>query len=412
MINKVVNKLKTKNGKTILENFVSLSAIQMVAMVLPLITLPYVLRVIGFEKYGLIVFSSSLVAYFTSLTDFSFKITGVRDVAVFKHSPKKIDIIYSKILIVKSIFLILSMLLISVIVILYPPFYQYKIIYFLSTLTLVGNVLFPEWFFQGIEKMRYITYLNIGIKVFFFLCIFLFIKEEEDYWIYPLLQGLGTIGAGIVGQIILVKKYHLKFLLLPKRIIISTIKSNFPIFVNQFLPTLYNNTSVFLLGIFDSKAMVGMYQAILTFVNLGITVVEILSRVFFPYLNRKKDAFTSYKKMMLIIVSIIGIGLLMANRIIFWYLNIEDPNAFWILLALVIGLFGYALSNIYGLNYFIIHRQDKLVMKNTLRASIIGFILAFPLVSTFGVLGTALNLSFSRWMMGGGLFYKYLKRLK
>lgn len=412
MINKVVNKLKTKNGKTILENFVSLSAIQMVAMVLPLITLPYVLRVIGFEKYGIIVFSSSLVAYFTSLTDFSFKITGVRDVAVFKHSPKKIDIIYSKILIVKSIFLILSMLLISVIVILYPPFYQYKIIYFLSTLTLVGNVLFPEWFFQGIEKMRYITYLNIGIKVFFFLCIFLFIKEEEDYWIYPLLQGLGTIGAGIVGQIILVKKYHLKFLLLPKRIIISTIKSNFPIFVNQFLPTLYNNTSVFLLGIFDSKAMVGMYQAILTFVNLGITVVEILSRVFFPYLNRKKDAFTSYKKMMLIIVSIIGIGLLMANRIIFWYLNIEDPNAFWILLALVIGLFGYALSNIYGLNYFIIHRQDKLVMKNTLRASIIGFILAFPLVSTFGVLGTALNLSFSRWMMGGGLFYKYLKRLK
>ncbi|MFV0216089.1 oligosaccharide flippase family protein [Empedobacter falsenii] len=412
MIKKIFNKLKSKDGKTILENFVSLSAIQMVAMVLPLITLPYVLRVIGFEKYGIIVFASSLISYFTSLTDFSFKITGVRDVAVFKHSPKKLNIIYSKIITVKTIFLIVSILLISSIVLLYPAFYEYKIIYFLSMLSLVGNVLFPEWFFQGIEKMRYITYLNISIKVFFFFCIFVFIKNEEDYWIYPLLQSLGTIGAGIVGQFLLVKKYRLKLLLLPKKIIISTIKSNFPIFVNQFLPTLYNNTSVFLLGIFDSKAMVGMYQAILTFVNLGITVVEILSRVFFPYLNRKKDAFTSYKKMMLIIVSIIGIGLLMANRIIFWYLNIEDPNAFWILLALVIGLFGYALSNIYGLNYFIIHRQDKLVMKNTLRASIIGFILAFPLVSTFGVLGTAINLSFSRWMMGGGLFYKYLKRLK
>lgn len=406
----IIKKLKSKDGKTLLENFVSLSALQLIGMLLPLITLPYILRVIGFEKYGIIVFASSLIAYFTALTDFSFQITAVRDVAVFKNSQKKLNIIYSKVITIKAIFLLLSIFLISLIVLLYPPFYEYGLIYGLSMLMLVGHTLFPGWFFQGIEKMRYITYLNLGIKVFFTLCVFVFIKTEEDFWIYPLLQSAGFIGAGVVGQFMLVTKYKLKFIWLPHRIIKKTITANFPIFVNQFLPTLYNNTSLFLLGLFSAPMMVGIYNSILIVINLGINLLGILSRVFFPFLNRKKAAFNNYKKMMLIIISCMSVCILAGHKLVFWYLNITYENAFWILLILVIGLFGYTLSNIFGLNYFIVHRQDKLVMKNTIRASVIGFMLAFPLVHFFGIFGTAINLSFSRWMMGGGLFIKYLNR--
>lgn len=410
MIDKIKNKLKSKDGKTLLENFVSLSAIQLVGMVLPLITLPYVLRVMGFEKYGIIVFATALVAYFQSLTDFSFKITAVRDVAIFKDSQNKLNLIYSKVITIKTIFLLLSLLLIGSIVYLYPPFYDYRLIYGLCMLSLVGHTLFPEWFFQGIEKMRYITYLNVGIKLFFTLCVFVFIKTEEDFWIYPLLQSAGLIGAGLVGQLMLIYKYKLKFIWLPIRIIKSTITGNFPIFVNQFLPTLYNNTSLFLLGLFSAPIMVGIYNSILIVVNLAIALLEIVSRVFFPFLNRKKGAFTNYKKMMLGIVSLMSICILVGHKLVFWYLNITYENAFWVLLILVIGLFGYTLANIFGLNYFIVHRQDRLVMKNTIRASVIGFLLAFPLVYFLGILGAAINLSFSRWMMGGGLYLKYLKK--
>lgn len=410
MIGKIKNKLKSKEGKALLENFVSLSALQLIGMVLPLITLPYVLRVMGFEKYGIIVFATALVAYFQSLTDFSFKITAVRDVAVFKDSQNKLNLIYSKVITIKTIFLLLSLLLIGLIVYLYPPFYEYKLIYGLCMLSLVGHTLFPEWFFQGIEKMRYITYLNVGIKVFFTLCVFVFIKTEEDFWIYPLLQSAGLIGAGLVGQLMLIYKYKLKFIWLPKRIIKNTITSNFPIFVNQFLPTLYNNTSIFLLGLFSVPTMVGIYNSILIVINLGIALLGIVSRVFFPFLNRKKDAFLNYKKMMLGIVSLMSICILVGHKLVFWYLNITYENAFWVLLILVIGLFGYTLANIFGLNYFIVHRQDKLVMKNTIRASVIGFLLAFPLVHFLGILGAAINLSFSRWMMGGGLYIKYLNK--
>lgn len=412
MIKKLKDLFKNKDAKVLLENFLSLSALQVVGMLLPLITLPYVLRVIGFNKYGAIVFAASLITYFKALTDFSFKYTATRDVAIFKDSPKKLNLIYSKVLTIKLLFLALSFFIIAIVVYSYQPFYENRLIYWLTAPMLLGQVLFPEWFFQGIEKMKYITFLNLGIKVFFTACIFIFITEESDYWIYPLLQSAGFIGAGIVGQIILMKKYKIKFFWLKPRIIKQTIKSNTPIFVNQLLPTLYNNTSTFLLGILTNNTFVGIYDAIKKIIDICIKLINILSRVFFPFLNRKKHAFLKYKKMLLIVSISLAVLSVASYKLIFWYLNIEEENAFSILTILAFGLIGTGLYDIYGINYFIIKRQDKLVMNNTIISSLLGFVLAFPLIYYFGIIGAAINLSFARWMMGGGLLYKYKKRLK
>lgn len=115
-------------------------------------------------------------------------------------------------------------------------------------------------------------------------------------------------------------------------------------------------------------------------------------------------------KMMLVVGLIIVVGLIAGNQLIFWYLNLMDyEHAFTILLILSLGLIGYTLYDIFGVNYFIIHRKDKLVMKNTLIASIIGFIAAFPLIGYFSIFGAAINLTFARFLMGGGLFYNYIK---
>ena len=207
----------------------------------------------------------------------------------------------------------------------------------------------------------------------------------------------------------MVKKYKLKFIFLPYKMIAKSIKSNSPIFINQFVPTLYNNTSTFLLGIVGTAQLVGIYQAILTVVNLIVTLIEILSRVFFPFLNRKKDAFQWYKKMMLITISVLIFGVLIFNKLIFWYLNISYDNAFWILLILSAGLFGYTLYNIFGLNYFIVHREDKLVMKNTLLFSILGFFITIPLIKYFTIFGSAISLSLVRCLIGFNLFFKWFK---
>lgn len=409
MINKIKSALSTKDGKAILENFISLSALQLIGIILPLITLPYIIRVLGFQKYGIIVMSASLITYFQSLTDFSFRITATREVALNRGNPEELSLIYSRVVWVKLIFLILSYLILALIINLIPFFYDHKLIYFFSSLMLFGYALFPEWFFQGVEKMKYITFLNIGVKVFFTIMIFVFIKDENDFWKYPLLQSLGFIGAGIVGQYILIRNYKLKIKFLPLRDILKVIKDNIPIFVNQFIPTLYNNSSVFFLGLLTSNTVVGVYNAILVVVNLIITVLEILSRVFFPFLNRRKDKFPQYLKLSISLALFMVLLVMMANKLIFWYLNISYEYALYVLLILVIGVLGYTFYNIFGTNYFLVHQLDKTVMWNTIFSSLIGVLLVYPLIKFFGIFGAAINLSLCRLLMGGGLLFKYLK---
>lgn len=397
-----------KDAKRLLENFISIYSIQVVGMVLPLITLPYVIKTLGFDNYGLIILASSLIAYFQSITDFSFRITATRDVAVFRDSPKKLNLIYSKVLMIKAIFLLVSFALLTIIILVYPPFYKERLVFFLTMPMLLGYTLFPEWYFQGIEKMRYITLLNFSLKIFFTICVFIFIKNKSDYWIYPLLQSAGSVGVGIVAQFILIKKHKLKFIWLPLRIIKRTIVTNFPIFLTQFLPTLYNNTTTFLLGIMTTNSLLGIYSAIYTVVDISITFLRTISLVFFPFLNRKKEAFQKYKKLIFSLSFILFFGCIIFHPFVFWFLNITYENALLVLSILSFGILGIGMNDIFGTNYFIIKRADKLVMYNTIIASILGLIFSFPLVYFFGIIGAALNLTFSRLLMGGRLYYKYL----
>lgn len=408
MFNELRTKIKDKNVKVLLENFFSLSALQLVSMLLPLITLPYVLRVIGYENYGLIALAASLIGYFQSIVDYSFKITATRDVAVFINSPRKLNLIYSKVITVKILFLLISLLIITIIILAYPPFYEERLVFFYTASTLVGYILFPEWFFQGVEKMKYITIINVVVRIAFALSIFIFIKEESDYKIYPLMTSMGLLISGIVGQYILVSKYQIKFILLPIKTVRKTISENTPIFINQFMPNLYNNSTSFILGILATPSLLGIYSAIRKIVDMGVMLLNIVSRVFFPFLNKHKNAFKFYKKLMFSLGFAGIIVLIIMNKLIFWYLNIYDPLAIWVLILLAIGILGFVAYDVYGLNYFIVQRQDKLVMRNTIRTSIIGFLIAFPLIYYFDIIGAALSLLISRFLMGGVLMVKYL----
>jgi PST family polysaccharide transporter len=400
-----------QDRKVLIKNFTYLSVLKTVATFLPLITLPYILRIIEFEKYGIIIMATALVAYFHSLTDFSFKITGTRDIAIFKHSQLKINLIVSRIIVVKTVFLIVSLLVLTTIIYMYEPFYENRLIYFLSVLSLLGYAFSLEWFFLGMEKMEYVSVIQISVKVIFTILVFVFINVKSDFWIYPLLLSSGVVVSAIIGIIVLITKFKFRFIKPKLGSLITLIKTNTPLFFNQFLPNLYNNTSTFLLGIFTSHDIVGIYGALKKVVSFGEGLLNKLSRVYYPFLNRKREAFHNYQKLMLTLSGLLVITFALLSPLIFNLLNIQFNYALAVFLILLIGTIGYAVYDIYGLNYFIIRRQDRLVVNNTLIASVLGLILAFPLIHFFGILGAAVNLSFARWLIGSGLYFKYRNQL-
>lgn len=292
------------------------------------------------------------------------------------------------------------------VVFLVPRFSEYWFIYAFCFLQLIGSALFPEWFFQGIEQMKYITIINASIKIFFTICIFVLIKSKEDYYYLPMLNMLGYLIAGIYGQLLLTIKYKLRFSFPGFAVIRKTLHDNFNIFVNQFVPNLYNNSTTFILGLLTNNSVVGIYGVSKNIVEYGIEIISILSRVFFPHLNRNFKSFDKFVKLILSIGLLIAIGFCIMSYPIVWVLKLPMIGV-PVICILAPSVFMFAMYCCYGTNYFIVKRQDRLVMKNTILASLTGFILSFPLILTMGAIGAAINLTFARCILGMGLWRKY-----
>lgn len=408
-LKKILNLIRNKEAKKILENFLSLSSIQIINLVLPLVTLPYLITVIGLEKYGIVVMAGTLIAYFYTVCDFSFMITGTRDVVIHRNSTKKLNIVFSKITYIKTILLLLSIAIISTVVILTKSFREHYVVYIFTSINLIGNTYFPDWFFQGIEKMKFIAISNVFIKILFTGLVFLFIKEESDYWMYSMFFSFGFVISSIIAYYILLKNFKLKLVYIKKRELLKTVKQSIPIFLNQFLPNMYNNTTAFLLGIFVGNSWLGIYDAVRKIIELFNVLMGIISKVFFPFLTRKKKAFTIYMQASIVVSILLAMVPILFSGFIMDFLNIDYNDSFLLISILSLGLIFIGLYNIFGLNYFIVHRKDKIVMRNTVISSVIGLLLCYPLIHYFGIIGAAINLTLSRFCMGAGLTIKYIQ---
>lgn len=281
--------------KRLLDNFLSLGALQIVSYVIPLITLPYLSRVLGVEKFGLVFFAFAFMEYFNILTDFGFGLSATREIAINRNSKKRISNIFNSVITIKMLLVLVSFIVLLACIFLIPKIRTNYIVFLLSFLMCIGNAIYPVWFFQGMERMKCITFLNILSKTIFLILIFIFVKTKNDYMIVPLLNSLGFMVAGILGFYFAVKEFGLK-LYIPKW---TTIKQNFKysseFFVSRISVAIYTNTNTVCLGFIGSEFMVGLYVAaekIYGAIN-GLKVP--LFTALYPYIAKNRDL-KLYKK--------------------------------------------------------------------------------------------------------------------
>jgi O-antigen/teichoic acid export membrane protein len=297
-LKKYINKIKkSKDGRTLVANFGYLSLLQIAGYIFPLITMPYLARVIGVDGFGKIAFASAVVVWFQTVSDWGFNYTATRDVAKNRDDKEKVSEIFSNVLWARCLLMIVSFLLLLITIFIVPIFRENYAIILVTFLLVPGHIMFPDWFFQAMERMKYITILNLISKLLFTIAVFVFIKNKSDFILQPLFTTLGFIVSGIISMYVIIYKWQIRINRPQFHSIMNTIKGSTDVFINNIMPNLYNSFSVMLLGVFGGPVSNGLLDAGNRFVSISQQFMNIISRTFFPFLSRRIDKHSSFAKL-------------------------------------------------------------------------------------------------------------------
>lgn len=394
--------LRKKNTKMLVENFVSLSSLQVASYIFPLLTYPYLARIVGADGFGKIAFAAAVILYFQTVVDWGFNFTATRDVARCRENLDEVSRIFSCVLWAKICIMIVSFVLFLLLLFCVPIFYENKEILLFTFLLIPGYVFFPEWLFQGMEKMRYITIFNISSKLLFTLLVFCVIREKPDYLLHPLLMASGYYVSGGFAMYLIIKKWHVRFVKPSNGEIVRTIKNSTDVFINQMFPNLYNAFSVLLLGMFHGAVANGILDAGSKLVNASQQFFRVISRTFFPYLSRTLEHHGQYAKGYLLLSLITSLILfLLAPWLMELFFTEEFCDGVLVLRIVAISGIFLTLSDVYGTNYLIIIGKERLLRNLTMIVSIIGFCASFPLIYFYSFVGASLVIALTRCLLGG-----------
>lgn len=320
--------------KNLFENFISLSFMMVFSYVIPLISLPYLSRVLGPEMFGLVFFAQAFMMYFMILTDYGFGLSAIREIAVNRHNKNNLSNIFSAVTIIKLILLGISFLILLLAIAFVPKIHDNWLVFILTFLMVIGNAIYPIWFFQGMERMKYVTFLNILSKLLFLILIFIFVKSQDDYILVPLLNSLGFLVSGILGLYFAFKEFKIKLYLPGLKTLKKQFKYSTEFFISRASLTLYTNTNAFCLGLIGSNLMVGYYVAAEKIYYALSGLQQPLNGALYPYVSKNKDI-KLYKKIFWIYCTInlliCAFAFIFAKEIITIFYGAEMVEAYKIL---------------------------------------------------------------------------------
>lgn len=391
-----------KINKRLIENIISLFTIKGLEYILAFITFPYLVRVLQVENFGAVVFVQGIIQYFVLFTDYGFNLLGPKEIA--QHdSIKERGKIFASIFCAKLILLLISTIvficmLIGVKYINDIDITLYSVVY----LMVIGNVIFPIWFFQGIQQMRYITIVNIIGRFLSVVCIFYFVKAPSDYILAGLFQAIVPLIAGTCSWIILWKKYREVFILPKFQSVKQVFIDAWEIFTSTIAINLYTASNIVFLGLLTNNTIVGYFSGAQKIIQNINQLISPVTQAIYPYVsktasNSKNEALKFLRK----IVLILGGGNFIGSILIFifaeWIVDIllgEGYEQSVLLLRILAFLpFIISLSNIFGIQTMLVFGMKKQFNKVLLSAAIVNTVIVLPMIYFYQAIGVSISMT-------------------
>lgn len=365
--------------------------------IFPLITFPYVSRILGPGPNGDISFATSVISYFSLLAGMGIPSYGVRKCAENRDDINKLSKIIQELLIINIIFTVISYIILICMVIFIPKFSDNASLLYIMSITIIFSTFGVDWVYQAIEQYDYITVRNISFKIVAVILMFVFVHKPSDYVIYAGITVFGNVGSNILN---LLKLPHFVTF---KRYEVYNLKQHMNPIVMLFLynatTTIFTNLDQVMLGFMSNSKEVGYYAATVKIKNILASLITSLGAVMLPRMSyylgkgdKKKFSSLVRKSFNFIFISAIPVTMyffIEAKPIIGFLAGPKYYNSVSILRNVLPSIFFIGLSSVTAWQLLIPLKLEKYTVVGSIFGAIINVVFNMLLIPIVGGNGAA-----------------------
>lgn len=284
MIRSVFTQIRTKvsNNQKVAENYFFMTFLASSALVIGLITYPYIIRVLGKSAYGTYILIFSHVQLFQLFSSFGFDIPALKKISLFPTDRKVKSRVVSEVLISKSLLFLLSLIL-MVVVSLFVPFVSEHISLYYTVFSIqLVEILFPTWYFQGIQRMKFVTYTNLVARLATIPLIFVFVHSSDDLLLYALIVSLLPLCGAIFAFFFLMIKEKIRLQLISVRRLKATFRSALPFFWTNAFGIIKKESVTQVVGFFFDTQSVALLDLANKLVVIPRIITTSINAALFP----------------------------------------------------------------------------------------------------------------------------------
>jgi PST family polysaccharide transporter len=389
-------------------NIMALSVLQLMNYAVPLITVPYLTRVLGPANFGLMAFAQAAILYFDLITDYGFNLSATRRVVTHRGDKAALSRVFWTTFAAKLTLLLVCGVVLFLLVSVIPAMAQQAPLYEATFLTVIGGALFPVWLVQGMEQMKLLAISHASARILSIPILLVWVRNTDDYVRAAAVQGAVPIVASLILAPLLWRRIRIQLHRPSIAEIIEALRDGRHLFFSNVVMNVYSVTTVFVLGLVAGNVEVGYYSAADKLIKAANSLVNPLSQALYPHLsalrvNSTPAALRLIKKSLtwvgtLTLVGSLAIGLLAEPIGRFLFGQTFGPST-QILQCLAPLLFVTGMNNVLATQTMMVFGLDNVVSGIMLRVLVINGILTLWLATNWGAKGAAIATVASSLMM-------------
>lgn len=376
--------------------------------IFPLITLPYLVRVLGADNFGLLAIIQAISQYFILVTDFGFNFSSTREISIHRENKEKVTLIFYSTMLAKILLFLLIICLVFFASFFIVLIRENLFLIVISLFGVIGSIIFPIWLFQGLEKMAIVSVFTSVSKVIVLLCTFFFVNSTHDLDVAVFINSLSLIVPGVLSLFLI---FHKKMVLLAKPSLdqaFSQIKTAFPLFLSAISTSFYTTINTILIGLYCPASMVGHYAAADKMRIAAQGLYNPVRQAVFPRavaMSKSEDMWGTLvvKKFG---IPFIGLSLFMtiflsvsAPIFVKYYLgkSFEEAGNYLLLMSPILIL--VAIATVFGHWIVIAGGHSKVLSKIYICGSLLHLIYVIPVVRNFGAIGMVVSATLTEFIV-------------